>query len=100
MIHSLEISLIVTAIYASMWEGMIFSGLRVKVSNLIDRFFKSKTAYMLKKPLFDCLICMGGLYTLIIYPVLFGFDIHIFKTMLEVIGINTIISGLISKLYE
>lgn len=100
MINALEISLIITAIHVSMWEGMIFSGIRVKTSNLIDRFFPSKTAHMLKKPLFDCLICMGGIWSLIIYPMLFGFDINILKTMLEVIGINTIISGLISRLYE
>lgn len=100
MIKALEISLIITAIYVSMWDGMIFSSVKVWVSNLIDKLLPAKAAFMFKKPLFNCLICMGGIYSLIIYPILFGFDINILKTMLEVIGINAIIAGVIALLYE
>ena len=43
---------------------------------------------------------MGGCYTLILYPLMYGFDYQIITTMLQVIGINTIIVALISKMYE
>lgn len=96
MIKALEISLIILAIHVSMWQGMIFGWLRIAVANWIDKLNMG----WIKKPLFDCLICMGGWYSIVIYLILWGFDINMFKIMLEVIGINTIISGLISRLYE
>jgi len=100
MIRALEISLIITAIYVSMWEGMIFGWFRELLSKRIERIFGGFGCWI-RKPLFECLICMGGIYALLLYPVLFGFDfIEITKTMLLVIGINTLISGLISRLYD
>lgn len=100
MERALTISLIITAIHISMWEGMIFSFVRVWLSNIIDRLFIDKTAFMVKKPLFDCLICMGGVWTLMIYPILYRLELNLTITMLEVIGLNTIISGLINRLYD
>jgi hypothetical protein len=89
----------ITAIHVSMWQGMIFGWLRICVSNWIDKLFGERGIWI-KKPLFECLICMGGVYTLLLYPILYGFDIEIIKTILLVIGINTLIVGLISRLYE
>lgn len=99
MERALEISLIITAIHVSMWQGMIFGWLRIYVSNLIDKLY-GEFGYWIKKPLFDCLICMSGIWTLLLYPTLFGFDFNIIKTILLVIGINTLIAGLISRLYD
>ena len=91
MLKALEISLIITAIHVSMWDSMIFA----KISLYLQRLPK-----WTHKPLFECLICMGGIYTLILYPIMFGFDWNIILTMLQVIGINTIIVALIKDMYE
>ena len=77
------ISLIISAIYVSLQDDMIFGRLRCKLERL---------PILLHKPLFECLTCMGGIYTLIIYPILFGFNIMIFPTMFCVIGLNMLIA--------
>lgn len=91
MPKAIEIALIITAIHVSMWDSMIFAKIRLYLQRLPS---------WMHKPLFDCLICMGGVYTLILYPIMYGFDYQIITTMLQVIGINTIIVALISKMYE
>lgn len=91
MLKALEISLIITAIHVSMWDSMIFGKIRLYLQRL---------PHWAHKPLFDCLICMGGCYTLILYPLMYGFDYQIIITMLQVIGINTIIVALIKQMYE
>ena len=91
MEKALTISLIITAIHVSMLNGMIFNKLSLYLQKLPD---------WTHKPLFECLICMGGVYTLLIYPILYGFEFNLLTTMLQVIGINTIISAVISKMYE
>jgi len=88
----ITISLIITAIHVSMLPEMIFSWIR--------NIFLKLPVY-LHNPLFNCLICMGGIYTIILYPILYGFDFKdIIITMLQVIGLNTIISALIQKLND
>ena len=91
MLKALEISLIITAIHVSMWDSMIFAKLSLYLQRL---------PHWTHKPLFECLICMGGIYTVLLYPILYGFDWNLITTMLQVIGINTIIVALISKMYE
>jgi len=100
MERAITISLIITAIHVSMWEGMIFSFVRVWLSNIIDDILTPNAALKVKKPLFECLICMGGIWTLILCPIIYQWELNIIITMLEVIGINTIISGLINRLYD
>lgn len=94
--QAITISLIVTAIHVSMWDGMIFQFVREWLSGVLDIFH----ADVLKKPLYECLICMGGIYTLVIYPCLYGLSFQVIPTMLCVIGINTIISAIICRLNE
>ena len=91
MEKALNIALIITAIHVSMWDSMIFAKIRLYLQRLPS---------WTHKPLFECLICMGGCYTLILYPLMYEFDFQIIITMLQVIGINTIIVALISKMYE
>ena len=91
MEKALNIALIITAIHVSMWDSMIFRKIAVYLQRLPRRTHK---------PLFECLICMGGIYTVLLYPILYGFDWNLIITMLQVIGINTIISAVISKMYE
>lgn len=94
--HIIILSLIITAIHVSMWEGMIFHFL----ARWIDRVLDKANCNALRKPLFECLICMGGIYTLALYPALYGLNWGIVPTMLGVIGLNTIISAVICRLKE
>jgi len=87
ILKAVEISLIITAIHISMWDGMIFFKIRLFLSNLID---KCKLE-VLKNPLFDCLTCMGGVWTLILFPMLFRMSLDILPIMLMVITLNTLI---------
>ena len=92
MEKALTISLIITAIHVSLLPEMIFSFIRYQLEKL---------PLYLHNPLYNCLICMGGIYTLILYPILYhSFDFNTFITMLMVIGINTIISALIQRLND
>lgn len=86
---ALEISLIITAIHVSMWDSMIFAKIRLYLQRLPS---------WTHKPLFECLICMGGIYSIVLMFILYQ---HIdFIIMLQVIGLNTIISALIQRLND
>lgn len=90
------ISLIITAIYISMREGMIFHCVRRMMHIVCDYFH----APYLLNPLCECIICMGGVYTLGIYPLLYGLSWQIVPVMLGVIGMNTLIAAAICRLHE
>lgn len=87
------LSLIITAMHVSMCEGMLLNPLRVMIGNALD---KAKLS-VLKKPIYECLICMGGVYSVLIYPILWGFSFEVLPVMLCVIGLNTIVSRLIEE---
>ena len=86
---AITISLIITAIHQSMKDGMIFEKLRTAAANLLDK----ARVPILKKPLYECLICMGGIWT----PALYGLDWEIIPTMLATIGLNTLIAYLTER---
>lgn len=89
----LTISLIITAIHISMFDGMIF--------NFISLWLENRLPEWIQKPLFSCIICMGGVWTLILYPILYQhIEINTIFVALQVIGLNTLISILISKMYD
>ena len=90
------ISLITTAIHVSTWEGMILYTAADWLGTLLDIMKWS----VLRKPLFECLICMGGVWTLFWYPILFGIHWQIVPVALGVIGANTIVSLIICKFHE
>jgi len=90
--RALEISLIITAIYISMRDGMIFEPLRVKLDRLMDKLPNGDSV---KKPIYDCLICMGFWWGVFIYLLLFSYNVTMFPTVLVVMGINTIIDKII-----
>lgn len=90
------IALIITAIHVSLYDGMIFGKLKVHISNALDKMHVP----VLKRPLYECNICMGGIWTLIIYPILFGIDWQIIPVMLGVIGANVLIAAVIKYLYN
>lgn len=91
------LTLIITAVHACTWDGMLLHRPAEWLGSLLDRLHLS----VLRKPLFECLICMGGVWTLIIDPLLF--DIvwwWVLPDMLAVIGLNTLISAMICRLQE
>lgn len=91
------LSLIITAVHVSTWEGMIFHRPAEWLGGLLDKAHIS----FLRKPLFECLICMGGIYTLVLDPLLCGgWSWWVLVDMLAVIGLNTIISAFICRLKE
>lgn len=90
------LSLIITAIHVTTWEGMIFHRPAEFLGGVLDRFH----ATLLRKPLFECLICMGGVWTIVLDPILFGWSWWVLVDMLGVIGLNTIISAFICRLHE
>ena len=90
---AITISLIITAIHISMFDGMIFNFIRVWLEKVLPEW--------MQKPLFSCIICMGGVWTLILYAILYQhIEINTIFVGLQVIGLNTLISILISKLYD
>ena len=89
--QAIVISLIITSVHVSMWEGMIFDNLAHRLGAWLDRHRLS----ILRKPLFECNICMGGIYTLVIYPILYGLAWRILPVMLMVIGCNVIMAAII-----
>lgn len=90
------ISLIIVAIHVSLMDGMIFGWLRQKMDLLLDRMHLE----ILRMPLYECIICMGGIWSLILYPILYGWSWQILPTMLAVIGFNALISPIINKIHE
>lgn len=84
---TLILTLITTALHVCSWDGMILHRPATKLAETLAKWRLS----VLCKPLFECLTCMGGIYTLALYPLLFGIDWHVLPTMLCVIGLNTIV---------
>lgn len=90
------ISLIITAVHVTTWDGMIFHRPAEWLGGVLDFFH----ATFLRKPLFECLICMGGVWTLILDTIIFGWTWFVLVDMLAVIGLNTLITAVICRLNE
>ena len=90
------ISLICTALHVCAWEGMLLHRPAEWIGGLLDKWHLSK----LRKPLWECLICMGGIYTLILDPILFGLSWWVPVDMLCVIGLNTLVTAAICHMGE
>jgi hypothetical protein len=84
----IEISLIITAIHVSFREGMLFGWLADRLNFFFDRL---KIGWM-AKPLYDCLPCMGGIWSLVLMP----FDMWL-PGLFVVIGINAIVERIIQE---
>lgn len=83
------ISLMITGIYICFQEGNIFSFVRVWIANQLDRLVGKKASKYMQKPLWDCLPCMGSLWSILI---LWKVDLWV---LLAVVGLNVIIQTLI-----
>lgn len=94
--RAITISLIITGIHMTMQEGMIFERLGAFIGNLLDSMHMG----ILRKPVYECLICMGGIWTVILYLCLYGFSWEMVPMVPVVIGINSIVSAFIKYLME
>lgn len=76
-------SLKILAVYICLQDGMIFGFVRRKLERLVP--------WILQKPLFDCLTCMGGFWTVVFYLI----DrprCNLIELMLCVIALNWLIA--------
>lgn len=97
--QTIIISLAITLIYVSFWEGMWLGWFRLAV-------LEPYTPTFFRKPLFDCIICMASIWGTLIY---FGY-FHRFRfdftwdnylmTILCVGGLNTLIAGVIALAHD
>jgi hypothetical protein len=90
------LTLFVTAIHVSMMDGMIFGKLKDRIADMLDKFNMSWA----KSPLYECNICMGGIYSLVIYPILWGFSWDMIQAMFGVIGLSVVMAAVIKYLYH
>ena len=93
-------SLIITGIYTSFQEGNIFSFIRVFYANIFDKAFGRKASRYIQKPLWDCLPCMGSIWTILLSwivteNVTWRIDVLL---ILAVCGLNLIIDRIIDRL--
>lgn len=104
LLLSLITSLIITGIYTSTWDGMIFGRFRAWMDGRMNPF--------IAKPIYSCTICMSSVWGTLIYIsahfISLYFNIHIIEHwgvcylpfIFIVAGINTIISGIIYMAFE
>jgi hypothetical protein len=91
LLQAIQISLIILAIHALYWEGM-----------LLYRFRYDASPSWVRKPLYECLICMSSVWTIVccLYMNFWGHinhfaDLSIIPLMLMVCGINVILDSVI-----
>lgn len=94
------LSLMITAIYYSMQSGEIFSGLADFLDRAIEAIGEKIgiDLWPLTKPLYRCNICMGGFWTLVLYPAMWGWNWAIIPTALTTIGLNTVMAAILKYL--
>jgi hypothetical protein len=83
------ISLQITAIYVLFQQGSLLGGVRIYLSNMLDKYFSKVTSIYIQKPLWECLFCMSSVWTILLTM---SFDI---KLILCVCGVNCIIYNLL-----
>jgi hypothetical protein len=93
-------SMAITAIHvAIVWDGMILHF----INNACTRALPA----WLKKPLYDCMICMASVYTTLFWfackPTLGVWGPHVFELLfaiLTVAGLNTLVCVVLDKLSD
>lgn len=82
------ISLQITAIYVLFQQGSLLGGVRIRLANLIDKYFDRIKSIYIQKPLWECLCCMSSFWTIVLT---LSFDIRL---ILSVCGMNCLIYNL------
>ena len=96
LLFAFKCSLIITAIHASLWDGMIFG----KIRAWSDGIFTDELGSILIKPIYGCVICMSSVWGGGIYIFSHDLNIGIIPHILLTAGINVLISGIIFLAYE
>lgn len=94
--HIIILSLVITAIHVCTWDGMILH----KPAEIVGYMLDCANLSVLRKPLFECLICMGGIYTLLLDLLLIGLQWQVLIDIPAVIGLNTLIATQICKMNQ
>lgn len=126
LIFCLISSLVIVAIHACTWDGMIFGGLRAWMDDkltIVDNDFPGESEYpyrpkiyqrQIMKPLYSCIICMASVWGTLIYSIVIAtwrgvaapawFASHWLLAyvpyILVVCGINVLISGIVFLAFE
>lgn len=93
IVQALHFSLMILAIHALFWEGMILFPV-ARILNYLP--------LVMRKPLFECMICMSSVWTVLM---LYCFNMPIMRlqtivVMLTVCGINVILDSVIGYLRD
>jgi hypothetical protein len=85
---ALTISLFTIGIHAATWDGMILEPIRI----WLDSKLSNKYGKYVKKPLYECLICMSSVWTIIYSLLNYGcINTSTFILIIVVAGINTLL---------
>lgn len=79
------LSLKITTVYVLFQQGMLLGGVRIWTANRTDKWFGKRNSKIIQKPIWSCLTCMSGIWTVIFT---LGIDIPLIFT---VCGLNAII---------
>ena len=97
LLYCLVITLKNTAAFIIFRQGMLLSRIRIAGANILDSFLDKKTSKIIQKPLWDCLVCMSSLWTIIWLIIDGETEVTTYiNTILVVCGMATIISSLIT----
>jgi hypothetical protein len=91
----LKISLMITAIHVCCLDAMIFGRIRRCIQNFLDNRLGNKVSDVVQKPLFGCLVCMSSVWGLIGCVALGVPPAEWVFTILQVCGLNVIISSIL-----
>jgi len=90
LLSSIILSLQITAIYFIFQQGMFLGWFRILMANHIDLVYGKTASRYIQKPLWDCLICMASVWTIIFTQ---SFNVSL---MLVVCGINAVIDKILN----
>lgn len=83
------ISLICVAINIATWKSMILHEPAKYIENIITKIVGEKLCYWILEPLYKCPICMGSLWTIIIW-LHEDCSFRLIPVLLGVVGLNTL----------
>lgn len=88
------LSLVITGIYTAFQQGNVLGWLRIICANFLDKILGKKLSRYVQKPLWDCLPCMGSVWTIV-----FTWHADVF-TILAVCGLLTFADKLLAEKEE
>lgn len=68
----IENSFVISAITATVWFALQPGELLGGLTPWLDRLLARTHMLWARRPLYGCSVCMGGLWTVALYPLLFG----------------------------